>query len=472
MRFSYNPPGSAAPNRLNVEQESMVRDAIAACQFRFGDTDLHVVFHTVDEPRCLGHKDYMCTTPNTDTDIAGNVTLVEIRHGAETSTVANVAERDVRAFFMEAVVHEIGHAVTFDRIISDVAKTAVARCFTKNGVRGDLPDWNPIDKPWEDRIQEAVAEAFKVAFLGDSFRLYDNRSNWRISPDDWPLLISIMRWRLRSGAPRSELQTIYFGDPNQATYGLADRERGGIPPNAPSEHLVTIEYDEDPFTEAPLGDIPGTDESIDFAVQQPVASNNGTETPTPIPTTPEHPEPRTIYRMDRSFNVEFSSRALTEEGEVLLVLDFGAVPNWSAGVVEVMAGGVEVATTPVAEIAFNGEDWTGSNTPYEFADEPYPGTLPGSTHDGPFFRIRPDGPWAPGPVIIVPIRLEQRPQADVGHLFFNIILWCSQPGLNEKVVVRPSFFYPAPAPPSYPYEEPFIVAAPGPYGILRGGRMP
>jgi hypothetical protein len=143
------------------------------------------------EPPCPGHSDYMCTT------ITGaNACDVVIRGGVEDP--GHPANRglvesgkpsldDVRRFFIESFAHEvIGHGVSLGFMsASDADKTALAGYFRygktatgeppRNGV---LADWNPLDRPWEDRIQEAVAEFLKDVYVPETVRFYEQRTNW------------------------------------------------------------------------------------------------------------------------------------------------------------------------------------------------------------------------------------------------------------------------------------------------------
>lgn len=135
---------------------------------------------TVNEPPCQGHSDYMCTVVN----FPDKKVEFFIRSGADDPTQAfnsGVAD-DVHSFFMECVVHEYAHALTFLWLAADdVGKELVCTWFkyVNSGRAGTLADWNPLEAEWGDRIQEAVAEFFKDVWMPHGFRYFDNRTNWR-----------------------------------------------------------------------------------------------------------------------------------------------------------------------------------------------------------------------------------------------------------------------------------------------------
>lgn len=183
---------------VTAQQRQWFQDAIAASTRDWDETlPDEVGVRTVAEPSCPGHKDYMCTT------LTGHTGDIQIRVNAD-DPAARINEglpnpiEDVKPFFMESVIHELCHVITFEAITSNELKTEVAACFTKRDATGEgtrtgvLADWNPLDKPWGDRIQEAVAEVLKDTFMPDFFKVYDNRSNWNISADVWANFCSLL----------------------------------------------------------------------------------------------------------------------------------------------------------------------------------------------------------------------------------------------------------------------------------------
>lgn len=173
---------------VTAQQQQWIRDAIARMGYTGNPGKL--TFKTVAEPSCPGHRDYMCT------ETANGSSLIEIREQADDPTSPYVGflpnpPRDVHSFFRESIVHEIAHAVTFNNVVTDTARRTLAQCFVRTGATGEaarvgtLADWNPLDAPWEDRIQEAIAEVFKDYFLPEQYRVFDNRTNWTFSPDAW-----------------------------------------------------------------------------------------------------------------------------------------------------------------------------------------------------------------------------------------------------------------------------------------------
>lgn len=158
--------------------------AIQLCAYPLDKLDIDVAVEAVAEPPCVGHQDYMCTS-------SGSETVIHVRTGIEDPAHPMNAglpdpARDTRAFFIESFVHELGHVVAFHLITTDAQRTQAAALFRRAGATGEglrtgtLADWNPLDKPWEDRIQEAVAEVFKDAWLDDALRVYEQRANWEV----------------------------------------------------------------------------------------------------------------------------------------------------------------------------------------------------------------------------------------------------------------------------------------------------
>lgn len=169
---------------LSGKQKQWILDALGATRFALNRGGAAVNFQIVTEPSCPGHKDYMCTSGT-----VGDTWQVEIRQGADDPTSPAVSglpnpALDVKNFFMEGILHEIGHVFFFEHFSGDDAKSTLASFFTYKNVTGEgartgtLDDWNPPDKPWEDRVQEGLAEFFKDVYMPDQFRVYDNRSNW------------------------------------------------------------------------------------------------------------------------------------------------------------------------------------------------------------------------------------------------------------------------------------------------------
>lgn len=170
---------------VNTLQRQWVMDAVQFCTFKGGSYAATVRIE--EEPPCPGHKDYMCTY------MEGNVATIVIRRGAEDPSqpfLGNLPNpaKDVKNFFMESVVHELGHVVQLTNM-KDADITPMCALFFKQGATGEGMQWGTSDNwsagDWEDRIQEAVAETFKDAYLGDMYRVYDNRTNWSLGQTSW-----------------------------------------------------------------------------------------------------------------------------------------------------------------------------------------------------------------------------------------------------------------------------------------------
>lgn len=172
---------------VNTLQKQWFMDAVQFCTFKNGNYAATV--RVEPEPPCVGHADYMCT------HMENNTAIIVIREKAEDPTqpfLANLPNptKDVKNFFMESVVHELGHVVVLANLKA-VEIPALCALFFRHGPTGEgiqmgtADNWT--DGAWEDRIQEAVAETFKDAFLGDIYRVYDNRTNWSLETSSWSL---------------------------------------------------------------------------------------------------------------------------------------------------------------------------------------------------------------------------------------------------------------------------------------------
>lgn len=167
---------------VTSQQRAWFQEAMSRMTFAkdYATVAMKITVQTVDEPPCDGESEYMCCqvsgigTENPNVDIY-------IRTGADDPSMHPGVSDDIKSFFMESVVHEYAHAVTFLFIAPDDGTRAdVAQWFVYKGSgrRGASADWNPLEAKWEDRIQEAVAEFFKDVWMPQEFRYFDNRTNW------------------------------------------------------------------------------------------------------------------------------------------------------------------------------------------------------------------------------------------------------------------------------------------------------
>jgi hypothetical protein len=183
---------------VSGRQQQWFLDAVAHSTFPWDKFEATINVSIVAEPSCAGHQDEMCThgtAPTWD---------IEIRERADDADVwfNNNVKDVVQKFYMELVIHELGHAVSFTTMDDDAKKTAVAGLFVFQGPTGEgfrggtLADWNPLGVAWEDRIQEAVAECFKDAFLPWQYRVYDNRTNWFLPKENWDAFMDYFKIKI------------------------------------------------------------------------------------------------------------------------------------------------------------------------------------------------------------------------------------------------------------------------------------
>lgn len=191
MDVTYDPS-------LSAQQKGWAEDAIRLATFKWEQHDVNVNFVVVAEPPCPGHSDYMCT----QTGDFINFT-VNIRQGADDPNqsfnkgLPNPAA-DIKGFYMESIIHELGHVIVKNRIDRTSAQGLAAALFRYHkegeGERaGTEADWEGApDTAWADRIQEAAAEVFKDTVLNDAYRIFDNRTNWTITETDHHSFIQML----------------------------------------------------------------------------------------------------------------------------------------------------------------------------------------------------------------------------------------------------------------------------------------
>jgi hypothetical protein len=176
------------------QQRQWAQDAIERSIFPMDRASMTITVKTVPEPPCAGHADYMCT------QVDAGVSTIFIREGADDPTAAfnaNVRGR-LQDWFRESFIHEFGHAFCFNFMAtSDADKTTIASWFRRAGAgegfrAGALADWNPLDRPWEDRVQEALAEFFKDLYLPESARIYDQRTNWQMQRESFDAFMDMV----------------------------------------------------------------------------------------------------------------------------------------------------------------------------------------------------------------------------------------------------------------------------------------
>lgn len=193
MNFTYD-------SSVTPQVKTWIGDALNRWRYPHSTLNLDVRFEVVAEPPAPGHRDYMSAT---DWSPEADAYVISIRDGADDPTAdfnqwLPDPAADLRAFFLESVAHELAHVLGYWFVATDEVRTTVASYFQRTATgegmaRGELADWNPLGQPWEDRIQEAMAEALKDTWLADAHRVYDNRTNWWISAADHALLIPLFQ---------------------------------------------------------------------------------------------------------------------------------------------------------------------------------------------------------------------------------------------------------------------------------------
>lgn len=112
-------------------------------------------------------------------------------------------------FYMETVLHEMGHIVAGFKGVTSAQMTSL---FAGNenggypGPGGTDDDWDT--GAWQNRIQEAVAETFKDLWMAKSKRVYDNRTNWILSFSALRDFVELM-WPPQPSTPEGTLPDPY-----------------------------------------------------------------------------------------------------------------------------------------------------------------------------------------------------------------------------------------------------------------------
>lgn len=182
---------------MSEQQIRYVKDALAVCRFPLDRLTADVAFEVVAEPPAAGHNDLMCTTDN-----GGGSFTISIRQGIDLPGSPSVQglpnpARDVHVFFVECVMHELGHVAqkTWAASAPDIAalcalfhSLATPGTGSRAGTSADF-----TAGAWAEHIEEAVAEMWKDGWTPAEWRVFDNRSNWRMLEADWETFLVAMQ---------------------------------------------------------------------------------------------------------------------------------------------------------------------------------------------------------------------------------------------------------------------------------------
>lgn len=232
-----------------ARQQQWVHDAIGFCRFDFSALGDSVAVHFVapDALPVAGHQDYMCTVGGGGSyDIYIRNDADDVNSPAVQGVPGGPTLDNVKLFYMESVIHEFGHVVSFDRIVTDAQKSTAGADFTHSptgdgtGTRtGTLADWNPTASPWAERLQEGVAEAFKMSYMPPRYRAFDNRSNWNLTNADIVELLQLQGTGSSVGALADYIVTgsldasSYFGPGDVSSVAFAASRWGSGAPSPP-----------------------------------------------------------------------------------------------------------------------------------------------------------------------------------------------------------------------------------------------
>lgn len=187
------------PHTGTDQQKAWVLAAQASCSYPFDQLEATILVTWAAVPSAA--HPYMATSPNLD----GSFTITIEPWADDATNPALAAVKDnVKGFYMESFIHELGHVIQFTRVTTDDAKTKLAACFwtpTSAGAGrhvGTLDDYNNVTETsqaqWPGVLQEGVSETIKVGFYSGTL-VFGNRSNWFIDKDQWDAFVDIIMSR-------------------------------------------------------------------------------------------------------------------------------------------------------------------------------------------------------------------------------------------------------------------------------------
>lgn len=164
-------------------QQGLVRAAVALATYDFDRLDMSVTVSFVDESVLdLNPNDgqyvFATTTYSTSiTDNCGRAGTAEIKVMDTLDDPDRTGPFSGEQFFMETIIHELGHCVQAKLSAGQVGQVCVA-------LGCPVEDWDNPDKPWTQQGKEAWAESFKDVYLPRNYRRYDDRTIYRLTDDD------------------------------------------------------------------------------------------------------------------------------------------------------------------------------------------------------------------------------------------------------------------------------------------------
>lgn len=182
------------------QQRQWFQEAVNHARFPWDDLEVSVTVSWPLEPSLPGHKEFACTTTSDGVNFE-----LEIRRSLDSSTQPDWSGR---TFYEETVVHELAHVITFARSTLAEREALCAAFFKRVSGEGDThgtaAELDDPDDAWEDRIQEAMAEVIKDTIMPESYRDYDNRTNWQLDPTSWDTFWAGLLAQTPAGVPDSD----------------------------------------------------------------------------------------------------------------------------------------------------------------------------------------------------------------------------------------------------------------------------
>lgn len=175
-------------------QSALVGRALAAFGYPvdaliFKDVTVTIAF--VVEPSFPGTEEFAAATQT-----AANKWLIEVRNNLDQLGRDPEGIYEGPEFFMDTVIHEMGHVIAGIRLSTPEKRAAATACFErKNREPGypatpSLANWSAGD--WQEHVQESVAETVKDAWLPLGIRAYDNRTSWVATAGQWRTLMALL----------------------------------------------------------------------------------------------------------------------------------------------------------------------------------------------------------------------------------------------------------------------------------------
>ena len=172
-------------------QAALVERALAAFGYPIDVMGTDVTIAFVVEPSYPGTEEFAAATQT-----GPGEWLIEVRSNLDQLGRDPEGIYEGPEFFMETVIHEMGHVIAGTWLGTPEKRASMAVCFERKNrepgypADGNITYWQAGD--WTDRIEEAVAESIKDVWLPLSIRAYDNRTKWILKQSSFGAFVALL----------------------------------------------------------------------------------------------------------------------------------------------------------------------------------------------------------------------------------------------------------------------------------------